>query len=183
MLKKGLFLGALMLVLFTGCSDDAHKNQKSEDDNKSLFHAIDNSQLSMVKTPQGYAPLGEENKIIIFDIFATWCPPCRAEAAVLSDIQKRYPQEVRVIGISVEKNIDDAKLLRFASRYHADYTILNSPKNELIIQTIIKDTGIGERFAIPLVVMYKNGKLVNYYSGATEEEFILSDIKHALKEQ
>jgi hypothetical protein len=31
-----------------------------------------------------------------------------------------------------------------------------------------------------MMVMYKDAKIVNYYLGATEEEFIESDIKQAL---
>jgi len=30
------------------------------------------------------------------------------------------------------------------------------------------------------MAMYKNGKLINHYVGATEEEFIDSDIRNAL---
>jgi thioredoxin-like negative regulator of GroEL len=49
-----------------------------------------------------------------------------------------------------------------------------------IIDAVAEKLNVGRDFGIPLMAMYKDGKLVNYYQGATEEEFIESDIKKAL---
>jgi hypothetical protein len=40
--------------------------------------------------------------------------------------------------------------------------------------------GVEADFPIPLMAMYKDGILINFYVGATPEEIIESDIKKAL---
>ena len=39
---------------------------------------------------------------------------------------------------------------------------------------------MGPRYPIPLMAMYKDGKYINHYVGAVQEEFVESDIKRAL---
>ena len=113
------------------------------------------------------------------DIFATWCPPCRAEASALSNLQKKYRNKINIIGITIEEGISNEKLKQFAETANASYTLVNSAQNQTLIDAVVKKLNIGKRFGIPLVAMFKKGKLVNYYVGATEEEFIESDIKQA----
>ena len=31
-----------------------------------------------------------EDKVVLFDIFATWCPPCQASIKHLGNLQKKY---------------------------------------------------------------------------------------------
>jgi len=60
--------------------------------------------------------------------------------------------------------------------YDAQYTLVNSKTNRRLIDDIAKNLEVGDRFPIPLMAMYLDGKLVNHYVGAIEEEFIESDI-------
>jgi len=41
-------------------------------------------------------------KVTLVTFWATWCPPCRAEIPALISLQKQYPDQLRVIGISVD---------------------------------------------------------------------------------
>src|SRR5690606_17903604 len=109
-----------------------------------------------------------------------WCPPCRAAATHLSSLQEKYKDDLVVIGITIEDNISNEKLKEFADTYKAKYALVNSKQNRLLSNAIVKELNLGERYPIPLMVLYKDGKLVNYFVGATQEEFIDSDIKNAL---
>ncbi len=42
-------------------------------------------------------------KIVILDMFATWCPPCRMTVPVLVDLQKSYPGKLVVVGLSYDQ--------------------------------------------------------------------------------
>ena len=64
--------------------------------------------------------------------------------------------------------------------YDAQYTLVNSKENRRLVDDIATSLEVGDRFPIPLMAMYLDGKLVNHYVGAIEEEFIESDIKRAL---
>ena len=180
-LLASVFLAALLL--FWGCNAKEKTEQTAAKKNDIVtLKPIESNTTIAIKTTKGGMFLADNpQKLLIIDIFATWCPPCRAEAEVLSDIQKKYPKQVAIIGITVEQKIDDAKLAAFAKNNNATYTLVNSDANEKIIDKVTKDIEIGSRFPIPLMVIYKDGKVFRHYEGATEEEFILSDIKQALQ--
>ncbi|WP_412467108.1 TlpA family protein disulfide reductase [Pedobacter sp. KLB.chiD] len=43
-----------------------------------------------------------KGKFMLIDFWATWCGPCRAYIPVLNNIQKKYGDEIVIIGISDE---------------------------------------------------------------------------------
>jgi thiol-disulfide isomerase/thioredoxin len=188
MLKVSLLSSLIAIsLLFKACSSEK-KEQKSQ--NKTLkvmpkdeitLTSIDNTDYILKKTKDGFKLKNSKEQLLILDIFATWCPPCQAEAPHLSALQKKYKQKIKVIGISIEDNIPNEKLEAFKKNFNANYTLVNSPKNRELIDNIADKLQLGRNFGIPLLVIYKDGKLVHYYQGAVEEEFIDSDIKKALE--
>ncbi len=45
-----------------------------------------------------------EGRLVVLNFWATWCPPCREEMPILSEMQERYGDEgLTVIGISVDE--------------------------------------------------------------------------------
>jgi cytochrome c biogenesis protein CcmG, thiol:disulfide interchange protein DsbE len=44
-----------------------------------------------------------KGKVVLIDFWATWCGPCRETIPELNEIQKAFPQDLVVIGISDEK--------------------------------------------------------------------------------
>ena len=187
-MSKTSLLSAILVVslLLSACSNEQkHKETKSAEaavsKNEFILTTLDKRELKIIKTDQGFKLKGAENKVIIFDIFATWCPPCRAEASHLASLQKKYKKSLVVIGLSVEKGIESSKLKAFKKEVHAEYTLVNSNENARLIATVADKLNMGSNFGIPLMAMYKDGKLVNFYQVATEEEFIERDIKKALE--
>ncbi len=185
MLKTSIFpaLVAFMFII-QGCSSD--KTQASEDansiiaTNKYVLTSLKNKQYTVTKEVNNFLLEGAEGKVVIFDIFATWCPPCQASAAHLSSLQQKYKDDLIVIGATVEDNIANAKLQEFAKKYHATYTIVNSAENRRFVDAVASSLRLGDRFPIPILAMYKDGVLINHYVGAIQEEFVESDIKKAL---
>jgi thiol-disulfide isomerase/thioredoxin len=41
-----------------------------------------------------------EGKVAIFNFWATWCPPCRAEIPDLVKLQDQYEEHIVIIGVS-----------------------------------------------------------------------------------
>lgn len=184
-MSKTLLLSTLVAfsLLFTACSeqetaqDDANAMLSTND---FVLTSLNKTQYTVVKTSEGFTVKGAEDKVIILDIFATWCPPCQAEASHLASLQKKYKDSLLILGISVEDGIKNEKLADFRAAYDANYVLVNSNENGRLIDAVATKLKIGRNFGIPLMAMYKNGKLVNKYQGAVEEEFIESDIKKAL---
>jgi len=191
-MSKFSILTSLLAVtlLFQACSKENKANDTTNKANKKanallstnqfVLKSLDNKEYTIEKRADGFALKGAKGKVIILDVFATWCPPCQGEASHLASLQKKYKKNLKVIGITVEENIPNKKLENFRKQFGADYTLVNSSENMHLINEIAAKLKIGKNFGIPLMALYKDGKLINFYQGSTEEEFIESDIKKAL---
>jgi len=40
------------------------------------------------------------NKIVLINFWATWCPPCREEIPALIELQKKYKDQLQIVGIA-----------------------------------------------------------------------------------
>ncbi len=182
MFKKTLLsLSILLPLLFVGCSSDSSTDE-SNMVASNTFHLVstDGVDYNVTKSGMNFTVKGHEGKVIMFDIFATWCPPCRAEAPNLTHLQKKYRNEFLILGVTIEDDIKNKDLEAFKEKYGADYAIVNSKENERLYRAIASATKVGQRFPIPLMVMYKDGQYITHYVGQTPEEMIESDIKKAL---
>ena len=57
---------------------------------------------------------------VFMDFFATWCPPCNAEAPMVNAAYKMYgPQGLQVIGVDVQENAQKAK--QFVDQHQLTY--------------------------------------------------------------
>ena len=179
MLKISLLSTLLTFTLFfQACSNEKPNDMVSS--NEYVLTAINNTQYIAKKEPNGFSVENTQGKVIIFDIFATWCPPCKAAASHLSSLQAKYKDNLVIIGITIEDDISNEKLYEFREMYDAQYTLVNSKENRRLVDDIAESLEVGDRFPIPLMAMYLDGKFITHYVGAIEEEFIESDIKRAL---
>ncbi len=190
-MSKISFLSTLVALslLLNACSKDEEQTKTSSSvqeansmlsTNEFILTSLDKKQYVIQKESAGFTLDGAKDKVIIFDIFATWCPPCQAEASHLTSLQKKYKDNLVVLGITIEQNLPDSKLQLFKKEFNAKYSLVNSNENGRLIDAVTAKLNIGRNFGIPLMVMYKDGKLINFYQGAVEEEFLESDIKQAL---
>lgn len=180
MFQKSLLATLISLsVLFQACSDSEDPNELLTTHQYTLSD-LSSAQHVVTKGLEGFSLQGAEGKVVIFDIFATWCPPCQDGATHLTSLQEKYKEELIVIGVTIEDTITNEKLAEFQEQYNARYTLTNSKENRRLVDAIATHLDLGERFPIPVLAMYKDGKLINYYLGAVQEEFIESDIKQAL---
>ena len=183
MFKKSLATLSLLLpLLFIACSSSDSTEDESSMVASNDFHLVSTNgvEYNVTKSGPTFTVKGHEHKVIMFDIFATWCPPCRAEAPHLSDLQAKYKNDLLIIGVTIEDGISNADLDAFKKQYGANYAIVNSKENERLYRAIASATKVGQRFPIPLMVMYKDGQYLTHYVVQTPEEMIESDIKKAL---
>lgn len=188
MLKTITFISLLSLVLlFQACGNKEEKAQEEIkiantmiDSNEYILTSTDNKQYIVKKELDGFILENAEGKVILFDIFATWCPPCKASATHLTSLQNKFKDDLVIIGLTIEEDISNSKLIEFKKEHNAQYAIVNSSQNRPLIDEIAKELDLGDRFPIPLMALYKDGKLVTHYVGVVQEEFVQSDIERAL---
>ncbi len=188
MLKRALLGSALALLLFSGCSDTKKEEEASATQAvnqmvaQSSFHlqSLEGETFSVTKEANNFILEGAESKVVLFDVFGTWCPPCRAEAPHLTRLQKKYSDTFKIIAVPVDENPSNALLQEWKQTYGADYSIVNSKDNRALANALAASVNAGQGFPIPLMLMFKDGIYVTHYVGAIPEEMIESDIKHAL---
>ena len=186
------FLSSLLAfsLLLGGCSSEKTKTDTQNSatqkanallaKNEIVLRSTNDKEYVLKKTDKGFKLENEKEKLLILDVFATWCPPCQAEAPHLSSLQQKFKDKITIIGVSIEDNIPNEKLETFKKVHNANYTLVNSSANRKLVNDLAEMLKLGSNFGIPLLVIYKDGKLIHYYQGAVEEEFIESDIKRAL---
>jgi len=70
---------------------------------------MDLSSLTYIKGGPIDAEAIKGSKVLVLEMWATWCPPCRQTIPHLSEIQHKYPEEAVMIGITTEDNAPQIK--------------------------------------------------------------------------
>jgi thiol-disulfide isomerase/thioredoxin len=96
------------------------------------------------------------DKVHIIEFWATWCPPCKESAPILSALQQKYPDQLRIIGITDELESTVIPYLA-TSGESISYTIALDPDGQ-IQEAYIK--GIGEEGIPWAFLIDTQGKLV-----------------------
>jgi thiol-disulfide isomerase/thioredoxin len=69
-----------------------------------------------------------KGKVVVVDLWATWCGPCRMEIPLFVNLQKKYhDQGLEVVGVSLDAitpNGNPASLGSFMQKFNINYTIL-----------------------------------------------------------
>tara|TARA_B110000014_G_C19906323_1_gene468944 strand:- start:176 stop:739 length:564 start_codon:yes stop_codon:yes gene_type:complete len=103
----------------------------------------------------------------IITFWASWCPPCREELPILDDIHKRN-KNIRILGVNMDANIDDAK--KFVNQFNISF---NSVIDKEFITISYGVSKIPETFFID-----KHGNIKNRVSGKLTSDKINALIKN-----
>jgi len=67
-------------------------------------------------------------KVVILNVWATWCAPCRAEIPYLESLHQTYePSSLQVVGVSVDARGEQDKIAGFAEELGMTYPIWLDP--------------------------------------------------------
>jgi thiol-disulfide isomerase/thioredoxin len=96
-------------------------------------------------------------KVVIFNFWATWCAPCRAEIPDLVKLQNQYKDHLVIIGVLSEDD-PGPHVSRFADDYKMNYPIV--PETKELLATF---TGI---YALPTTFMVgPDGRMMQKHVG------------------
>jgi thioredoxin 1 len=89
-----------------------------------------------------------QNDLVLVDIWATWCGPCKLIAPLVDEISNTYQGRLSV------------------GKLDADGSITDDDGNVLSNKDIISELGVRN---IPTLLLYKNGELVTNDEGNVEK--------------
>ena len=84
------------------------------------------------RTPEGGTVelAGMRGQVVLVNIWATWCVPCRVEMPELAALHERYGQRgLRIVGISVDVDLPPTEVRAFAAAEKVPYLILHDSED------------------------------------------------------
>ncbi|MDR2342699.1 MAG: TlpA family protein disulfide reductase [Campylobacteraceae bacterium] len=196
---KYILIVLITLFLLSGCTDKEKsvllKSSEFAVGDKIKIASVQGANLTFVRVEGGIVQEGKEDNVIIFDIFGTFCEPCKKEAPALMNLQLKYLDNVTLVGLSYFEDVDERYIIEnFSKPYNAHYFIAkNSDKNKILVDTITKDIGYPNLISLPFKVVLKGGKYQNvtdvwenkdrvkYYIGGINTSVIEKDLNTILK--
>lgn len=111
------------------------------------------------------AKIGDyRGKVLVLDMYATWCAPCRQSIPQLVELQRRYqPKGLEIVGLNVGGPDDRIKVAQFARELGINYS-LGFPDRGLTDLLMSDDSSIPQTF-----VFSRDGTLVQRFTGYSED--------------
>lgn len=133
--------------------DDVRSEAAASADGPATFPALDVATIG--GTPLTSASL--KGKIVVVEMWATWCPPCRSTMKWLNELEAKYGDRIEVIAVAVDSPEADVKT--FAGELKANYHIVQGTPDIV--------SRFGDVAAVPkLFVFDRTGRRVRTFYGA-----------------
>ena len=85
--------------------------------------------------------------VVLLNIWATWCGPCRVEMPSMQRLQQRLgPKGLKIVAVSVDDPGMEAKMAAFVDELRLTFEILHDAPGE--IRQVYQTTGVPETFII-----------------------------------
>jgi cytochrome c biogenesis protein CcmG/thiol:disulfide interchange protein DsbE len=113
---------------------------------------------------------GLRGQVVLLNIWATWCPPCRAEMPSMERLHRQLgPEGLKIVAVSIDRNPGETDadgreggdVPAFLREYGLTFTVWRQPSGE--VGRAYRTTGVPESFLID-----RRGKIVKKVIGATE---------------
>ncbi len=116
-------------------------------------------------------------QVVVLNFWASWCAPCRAEAATLDEVATRTADKgVRFVGINVKDDLGAAQA--FQRKQEVSYPSLHDQPGVLLLRF---------RRAIPqtpptTLILDREGRVAGFYAGAVRLSDLLGPVEQIAAE-
>lgn len=114
-------------------------------------------------------------QVVVVNVWATWCAPCRREIPALAKLQEAYRGRVLILGV-LDDNVTDAFAREFGRSVGINYPIMRTSFE------------IERRFpmvvALPMTfIVDRRGRVITMYAGEIDPAQVDQDIRQALADK
>ncbi len=86
-------------------------------------------------------------KVVLLNIWATWCPPCQAEMPSLEKLHEAFAKQgLKIVAVSIDDAVSEDSIAAFARNLGLTFEILHDAKGA--IEQTYQTTGYPETFVI-----------------------------------
>lgn len=167
-MKKIIIALITLLTLHTNLS--AQKMEMTDTDGKSYTVIGTDTQLKIE---------GMEGKVVFLEFFGLKCPACKLLMPNLINLQKKYPNKLKVMAIELQQH-DNTPINAYKKKHGINYTTISNYDVGRVVRFIADKSGwVGE---IPfLVAIDATGQVQFTQTGVIPEETLEQKIKEFSK--
>ena len=109
--------------------------------------APDFTAYTLDPVPQAKRLADYRGKVLMINVWATWCLPCRVEMPSIEALNKDYaPKGLKIVAVSIDDPGTDSTIRSFARQYGLTFDILHDPQGK--ITELYDITGYPETFIV-----------------------------------
>jgi len=146
--RQQLAVGALVLAVVTAVAYGAtHYLRKEFFPIELGSKAPDFKAFTLDSIPKEKRLADYHGQVMMINVWATWCLPCRVEMPSIEQLHKAYgPKGLKIVAVSIDDPGTDAGIRAFAKQYGLTFEILHDPTGKIVDQYDI--TGYPETFIV-----------------------------------
>ncbi|MFI9784600.1 TlpA family protein disulfide reductase [Kitasatospora sp. NPDC051984] len=157
-------LGAATALALTGCSSSGSGagsvgfiTGKGGIDTAAAGHRVDAPDISGTGLDSTALKLSDyRGKVVVLNIWGSWCSPCRAEAKGLQESSQKYGDQVQFLGINT-RDTDPANAVAFEKNFGITYPSIYDPDGTQILK--FPKGSLNPQSIPTTIVIDKDGKL------------------------
>ena len=113
-------------------------------------------------------------KVVLLNIWATWCAPCRDEIPYLQSLYERHRGDgFEIVGVSVDARGQDAAIRDFAKAFRMTYPIWRDPDER--VQSLYLALGVPSSYLIDRAGILRWRRIGTIHEGDTTLTRALAD--------
>ena len=189
-MKKTLLIIPFLALFLGGCGDE-NKSEASQTNTSDASQSVsvpsqsasleapfdltlmDESKMTLQKFDKGFKVEGSD-EAILFNFFATWCPPCKAEIPHLNNLSDKFKGKLKIVSVLMEDKSKD-EIDAFIKKFKINFDVAYGEGNFRFAKAL------GGVVGIPYMVLYRpNGEYATHYVGLVPEEMLESDINKVI---
>jgi cytochrome c biogenesis protein CcmG, thiol:disulfide interchange protein DsbE len=131
--RKQFAVGALVAAIVAGIAWSATHYLRKE-----LFpvelgsKAPDFTAYTLDSVPKAKRLADYRGQVVMLNVWATWCLPCRVEMPSIEALHKDYgPKGLKIVAVSIDDPGTDSAIRAFARQYGLTFEILHDPKGQI----------------------------------------------------